>query len=1004
MPRINIFSKIYSIFRLNKVINFVYKVFLFLKDEIFLLYRFNIVLAIAVFFVLSYFLILVQIKPFSSPYIKSIIVSAVKEEIDNRVTIDDILISFTKTGLVRLDVVNINSNDLINIGEGASVDVPAVSFAIPIYKMLFLDFTPSVLFVEDANLVVNSFDDLPVLNHSGLASSSDENSSESTISSLLKSIRKIRLYDVSVKLLNKNKGDVLFLVEDARFNIKNSSRIRVVADINSKFKTASQEFKDFSINTHCDLVSSNLNGNCRLFLSNIDLNILSKFLSKESFLDNIKSDSSFGLVYNKDGKEQELLIDSESRYFKLSSKDLFSQGLHLKDLKFDLSYDFAQDLLKIDSLDSNIDFPKKDNEPVNIDKSFLKLNLEVLGVNQFKSSKVNLQLANIDGSKIKDLWPLFLARQDIRDWFSKHFSAGKLSSGNLDMKIVRNQETGKDDIEYLNSKLDIKGMFLNYSKRFPIIKNMDFTLNFDKNSMLANIHSGKALDSYIDGSKVKIADFQNSFLEIDLTMKGDAIDVFRHINYRAKGLNNAFKSVFEGGIAKTKGKISFSLAKKSLGLSDFYVKINSDIENVENKSFAGNLKLAVEKKYDSYDFVSNINLNEIFTHKKNSLNIKKLHSDKSNLSFIVIPKGNLVKISGLKLNMDGKDIIKSSIIYDSNSEKLKKIYLKNSGFGNDYVLDYDYNGSMTNISFNGDNLVIVPSQILSVEELKPRGSSPIGFFNNLYLSNFEIKVDIKNVVNNDLRSKDVNLQLKCESYICRRGILLSKYIKDGKEAMLTDFVVSRNDMNLYKIAGNVSDVGYFAQLYDISKSVKKGALHFNINQSVDAKNNGEVLYDGEISLDKDVTIYDNPSIKKLERDTMFSTVKDKIFSNEKTTFSRAEVEFSINPKLSMINVKSLIANNLKIGITSKGYYDYASGNAKFKGKVIPGYLINNLFGIGNIPVVGDVVSGVLTGGKNNGIFGLNYEYRVLSYGKDPEFETFTAKSFVPSSIQSLFED
>ena len=86
-----------------------------------------------------------------------------------------------------------------------------------------------------------------------------------------------------------------------------------------------------------------------------------------------------------------------------------------------------------------------------------------------------------------------------------------------------------------------------------------------------------------------------------------------------------------------------------------------------------------------------------------------------------------------------------------------------------------------------------------------------------------------------------------------------------------------------------------------------------------------------------------------------------------------------------------------------GVIDYGSGNTKFKGKIIPGYLINNLFGIGNIPILGYVVSGILIGGKNSGIFGLSYEYNTLSYGKTPHFKTFPLKSFIPSSIQGLLD-
>jgi hypothetical protein len=70
--------------------------------------------------------------------------------------------------------------------------------------------------------------------------------------------------------------------------------------------------------------------------------------------------------------------------------------------------------------------------------------------------------------------------------------------------------------------------------------------------------------------------------------------------------------------------------------------------------------------------------------------------------------------------------------------------------------------------------------------------------------------------------------------------------------------------------------------------------------------------------------------------------------------------------------------------------------------IVPGFIINNLFGIGKIPVLGSVV-GILTGGEGGGLFGIRYEYTKNKGDKEAKFETSKVSSFVPTTIKSLFD-
>jgi hypothetical protein len=130
-------------------------------------------------------------------------------------------------------------------------------------------------------------------------------------------------------------------------------------------------------------------------------------------------------------------------------------------------------------------------------------------------------------------------------------------------------------------------------------------------------------------------------------------------------------------------------------------------------------------------------------------------------------------------------------------------------------------------------------------------------------------------------------------------------------------------------------------------------------------------------------------------------MKDKIFSNNKTTFDFVKINFSFWDNFLVID--SLVANNYKIGITAKGFFDGRKNSYEFKGMIVPGFVINNLFGIGKIPIIGKVISGALTGGEGGGLFGIKYTYKKSQHQKDPIFETDVVSSFVPTGIKSLFD-
>ena len=71
--------------------------------------------------------------------------------------------------------------------------------------------------------------------------------------------------------------------------------------------------------------------------------------------------------------------------------------------------------------------------------------------------------------------------------------------------------------------------------------------------------------------------------------------------------------------------------------------------------------------------------------------------------------------------------------------------------------------------------------------------------------------------------------------------------------------------------------------------------------------------------------------------------------------------------------------------------------------IIPAFIINYLFGVDKIPVIGNLIGGILTGGEGGGLFGIKYEYIKNSNQNDPIFTTYKVLAFIPTTINTLFE-
>lgn len=138
----------------------------------------------------------------------------------------------------------------------------------------------------------------------------------------------------------------------------------------------------------------------------------------------------------------------------------------------------------------------------------------------------------------------------------------------------------------------------------------------------------------------------------------------------------------------------------------------------------------------------------------------------------------------------------------------------------------------------------------------------------------------------------------------------------GKKQFINLITAKNPKEDFIATNGRITDIGYLAEGLGISNVISAGDADVKLqNKIIDKKS----VLKGKVEINNSITIYDSPSVKKLAKNSLFSKVRDKIFSNDKTIFDSVKLEFEMHD--SILNIKSLVANNYKIGITAKGEVD-----------------------------------------------------------------------------------
>ncbi len=938
-------------------------------------------LVIIALIVIFYFAVLVSTKPRSILLVTQKIESVLQEKFGrDNVSIDKTFLSFTNYGTLKITIsdLRILYPDSDGVGKESFI-IPDLETEFSLLNFLRLNFQPSKIKVSNPNIFLGDWQKLTSASSDPSAKQSDL----SLITALLSSIRKGEnpIEDLEIenaKLLVRGENfEREILLKKSQIHVVSKGKNLVISS-QSQLSLDAKE-SEVTLSSNCTISDNTI---CDLSLQNLSPNLISEFHPSLAELSKINAALSANISFafqNDELSNLKFKIFSEKGDFEFA--EFFTQKMYFSDFSVNGGYDHKTKTLDLSQIETDFADATK---PAN--KAHLRMSLLISGLEneQGKKFDFSIQLQNVLGDELKKFWPITLQENGIREWVTTHVKGGVIKIASA--KFALTQIKDEFFLNNINAEASLSGINLKYSPDFPEVKNISATANFTKENMKIAIASGEVLQTKISESLVTIDDFaaKTVMLKISGKATGNAANGLHHANNDPEFTKEVTK--YLNGDAQSDFDIRLPIDKE-ITLKNSYVTVNSVISGLSNEYLHGGAIVSSKKDFGSVDFVTNIDLT-VAELDSNPLDLTKKSGVESQLNLVVsVRSPQEIRIKNIVLSKKEKggqlEKISGDISLQTTPFLITSVNLKNTNFDkNNYLIAYraDAKTNLRKISWRGDriNFGTFLKQKISKENFPDLTLQLVA--NRAHL--------LKNKVLHNLY-----LSLNCTKGLCEKGLLKANYNKQN----FANLRIDKAEEN-YLVTGRVTDSGYLAEGLGISDVITGGDAKLKIQHY--AIDNKPVLK-GTLTIDNEITIYENETVKRFSQNTLFSQIRDKIFASDKTIFNSVKLEFHLQDYV--LGIDSLVANNYKIGVTAKGEINLISKSCQLKGMIVPGFIVNNLFGIGKIPIVGGVISGLLTAGEGGGLFGIRYEYDKKSEDKEAKFTTNKVSAFVPSTIQNLFD-
>ena len=189
------------------------------------------------------------------------------------------------------------------------------------------------------------------------------------------------------------------------------------------------------------------------------------------------------------------------------------------------------------------------------------------------------------------------------------------------------------------------------------------------------------------------------------------------------------------------------------------------------------------------------------------------------------------------------------------------------------------------------------------------------------------------------------------------------------------------------------DAGLSLKALDLLREGVGGSLRFDavFRDKTPRDKPGNPPMDGQVNI-KGIKIRNTPILARILTVGSLTGMRD-LLTGSGISFDRVIVPFSYRD--AMIAFTDAYASGSALGITANGTFDPARDRFDLKGTVIPAYTLNSVFG--KLPILGQV----LTGGKNEGVFAMNYTLSGPS--ENPKIGVNPLSALTPGFLRRIFD-
>ena len=936
-------------------------------------------LLLLAFISIVYFLVLISVEYKSFPFITKTIEKKINQSISagvtdgNSISIEQSSIKFNKLHIIEVVIDGIKLHIAGSEEFAKDIVLPKIDAEFSIFDLAILNTIPSKIKIINPEIEIDSSNNKPTIAVNGLSNQDIllQKDHFGNLSQLFLSLK-----DGRVEIKN-------FSIINAKINFKNKQQQHAITLKESQIKTFfadgylhfnshnnisfDRSFPDLSLNTDCKFkIDDGLK--CAMQFKNFSpssiLFIDKKLSPLKDIIGNFDGDVDFAVRSDHSLSEASFVIKSSAGSFYY--QQFFDDKIHFTNLEAAGKLDNVSKIIALDHLNCNFGdtkFAMSLNASNFLDKNLQKMSMQF---------KVN----NMQVSKLDLLWPTFLNHHNVRKWVIANIKDGMVKDGYATMDFA--YKNGVDTLVKLDSELAFSGLSLQYNKNFPPLSSLDGIASFTDKQMKIDIVSGKVLDSKINIANVTIPDFNAklTMLEISGKTSGAAEDLFKHIDYKSKFAENI--DDYFNGQSQTYLNIKLPI-KDHISLADAYIKVESGIQNFNNDYITNDSSLAVStvKEFGSNYFTIEADLTNANIDLK-QFAIAKQKGVESKIKTILSFGDNYLHLKNFdwQQKLSG---LKGDLSLQIEPLEVVEINLKNYNFANsNFDLNYKITSDSRFVKLRGKQL-----------DLRSLLGGDAGFKSSSHYQRNLINIDIGKVnLANDQEFKDVSININCDGSVCRDGFVKGKL--NATQAI--DIAISKpSDKSSSEINGRVGDISVLAKAFNLSNQIVGG------NAKIKAKFDDEGNLKTELRIDSGFAILKNDVVEKIYNNKAFADLKEKALSSDQTKFENLKLEFVL--KNNVIHINTLIANSYLMGFTAKGRVDLSKDAIAVKGLIVPGYALNKLFGIGQIPVLGRII----VGEEGGGIFAVRYDYTKNSDEKKGDFSINPASAVIPGGIRNVFD-